>query len=312
MKIRASIGTLVELGLINDYKMIDSPRTAYLLQYSPVGCHAGCRFCLQSRVYSERYSGERLGRVIWPIIELDKLLGSWKRIFHRICLQTVLKPFFATEALRIINSIRTIDDSTPVSLAITPVETETLREANRLGVDQLGVGLDTSTEELFEKWSKPYSWSTYMRFVEKAVEVYGAGNVYVHLVAGLGESIREIVTTMKKIYSLKSHVALFNYVDERGRSTIPISSYRLIQIARYLIENGYDPDQYIDYDNQRLVREPDIDLIDAFYTSGCRDCNRPFYNENPSGPIYNIPSRKILNAYIVRLREELSIIGVYI
>jgi biotin synthase len=26
---------------------------------------------------------------------------------------------------------------------------------------------------------------------------------------------------------------------------------------------------------------------DAFRTSGCPDCNRPFYNERPGGPMYN-------------------------
>jgi biotin synthase-related radical SAM superfamily protein len=27
----------------------------------------------------------------------------------------------------------------------------------------------------------------------------------------------------------------------------------------------------------------------AFQTSGCKDCNRPYYNERPSGPLYNYP-----------------------
>jgi len=28
---------------------------------------------------------------------------------------------------------------------------------------------------------------------------------------------------------------------------------------------------------------------EPFRTSGCPDCNRPFYNERPSGPLYNYP-----------------------
>ena len=28
-----------------------------------------------------------------------------------------------------------------------------------------------------------------------------------------------------------------------------------------------------------------------FQTSGCPDCNRPYYNEKPSGPIYNYPNK---------------------
>ena len=30
---------------------------------------------------------------------------------------------------------------------------------------------------------------------------------------------------------------------------------------------------------------------DPFMTSGCPGCNRPYYNERPSGPLYNIPRR---------------------
>jgi biotin synthase len=26
-----------------------------------------------------------------------------------------------------------------------------------------------------------------------------------------------------------------------------------------------------------------------FITSGCPDCNRPYYNEKPGGPLYNYP-----------------------
>jgi biotin synthase-related radical SAM superfamily protein len=28
---------------------------------------------------------------------------------------------------------------------------------------------------------------------------------------------------------------------------------------------------------------------EPFLTSGCPNCNRPYYNEKPSGPIYNYP-----------------------
>ena len=28
-----------------------------------------------------------------------------------------------------------------------------------------------------------------------------------------------------------------------------------------------------------------------FMTSGCPGCNRPYYNERPSGPLYNYPFR---------------------
>ncbi len=41
--------------------------------------------------------------------------------------------------------------------------------------------------------------------------------------------------------------------------------------------------------NQEL--KPIIESAEPFLTSGCKDCNRPFYNEKPSGPIYNYPKK---------------------
>ena len=34
-----------------------------------------------------------------------------------------------------------------------------------------------------------------------------------------------------------------------------------------------------------------IDDTDAFLTSGCPGCNRPYYTSRPSGPIYNYPRK---------------------
>jgi biotin synthase-related radical SAM superfamily protein len=42
-----------------------------------------------------------------------------------------------------------------------------------------------------------------------------------------------------------------------------------------------------------------------FQTSGCPDCNRPFYNEKPSGPFYNYP-RKLEIKEIEKISKELK------
>jgi biotin synthase len=309
--VRASIGTLAKLGLL-DLKYSESPTTAYLLQYSPIGCSGGCRFCLQSRRALSR-SSDKLGRVTWPTVDLETLASSWKSVFTRVCLQTVIKPGFHLEALEILRFIRSFEYVKPLSLAITPVPKHILEEARKLGVDSLGVGLDVATKGLFEAWGKPYSWDLYWLFIKRGVEVYGAGSVYVHLIAGLGESLRELVYAMKRIYELGGRVALFNYINEKGTSPVSIQYYRLAQIARLLLEQGLNPDEYIDYEHLKTVRDIPVNrLEEAFYTSGCPGCNRPFYNESPRGPIYNIPSRQMLDAYIERLREELGSIGVHL
>ncbi len=309
MLVRVSIGTLAKLKLV-DIKVFEELSTAYLLQYSETGCFAKCKFCLQSQA-SPKASREWLGRVNWPVISVDRLKSAWRTLFKRACLQTVIKPNFHKEAIRVLRELREIDPLTSFSLAITPVSSDTLKEARELGVDTLGVGLDTANPELFEKWGKPHSWTTYWRFIEEGVNVYGAGNVYVHLIAGLGESNRDIVKTMKKAYRAGCRVALFAYTDPRGNTRVDIKRYRLIQLARFLLENGLDPDLYIDYDNEVVKKDiPISNVLDAFYTSGCPNCDRLYYNESPRGPLFNIPSPYTLREYIDRLREELRYIGV--
>jgi biotin synthase-related radical SAM superfamily protein len=44
----------------------------------------------------------------------------------------------------------------------------------------------------------------------------------------------------------------------------------------------------------------------AFQTSGCPDCNRPFYNERPGGPMYNYPE-PLTSQQIKAAIEELSV-----
>jgi len=41
-------------------------------------------------------------------------------------------------------------------------------------------------------------------------------------------------------------------------------------------------------------------------TSGCPNCNRPYYNEKPSGPIYNYP-RPLKKEEIAKVMLELDI-----
>jgi biotin synthase len=45
---------------------------------------------------------------------------------------------------------------------------------------------------------------------------------------------------------------------------------------------------------------------EAFRTSGCPDCNRPFYNEQPGGPLYNYP-RPLAAGEALRAIQEMEI-----
>jgi biotin synthase len=170
----------------------------------------------------------------------------------------------------------------------------------RLGVDYLGVGLDAATPTLFRIAGKPYTWEKYVDFVGRAVAVYGRGRVYVHLIAGLGESPVELVGAMEKLYFIGARVALFRYTPIPGTARFPgvdVAEYRLLQIARALLDDGYSPWDYIAlgrHGRLLLAQCPPVSPAKAFLTSGCPGCNRPFYNEGPRGPIYNYPNPQLL------------------
>ena len=52
-----------------------------------------------------------------------------------------------------------------------------------------------------------------------------------------------------------------------------------------------DSNQLIDYGISRVLINREIQSGAPFLTSGCPSCNHPFYNEKPSGPLYNFPRR---------------------
>ena len=112
--------------------------------------------------------------------------------------------------------------------------------------------------------------------------------------------------------------ALFAFTPVRGtalegKSPPNLESYRRIQLARYLIVNGKTKIADMHFNergkisgygltNEALNAEVEVGL--PFQTSGCPDCNRPFYNEKPSGPIYNYPE-KLSKEEIEKIKRQL-------
>ncbi len=150
-----------------------------------------------------------------------------------------------------------------------------------------------------------------MDFISAAIAVYGRGRVYVHLIAGLGEKPSELINTMHALARRGARIALFRYTPIPGLQTrfpgVSIEDYRVLQVARALVEEGLDPWDYIDCRGGRLLLHscPPVSPARAFLTSGCPGCNRPFYNESPRGPIYNYPSPTLLKRDLARVLGEL-------
>jgi len=313
--VRVSLGSLAVLGLAS-LRLDAAPSTVYVLQDG--GCMASCLFCSQGRA-APPGPREMLSRVRWPRVELGVLLDALRagrERYGRVCLQSVLRPGFLGELLCLAEALAEAASPRPLSVTVTPVPLPVLRDLASRGVERLGVGLDAASPRVARAVRKPYPWSIYTRFIRDAVTVYGEGMVHVHLVAGLGETPSEMLEAMRTVYSLGARVALFRYTHLPGLPRLPgidTRTYRFYQVARLMLEKGIDPARYAEPGPPPRFREPPPltmrELEEALLTSGCPSCNRPFYNESPRGPIYNYPSRSLLESRRGEWLRDLEAIG---
>jgi biotin synthase len=175
------------------------------------------------------------------------------------------------------------------------------------GATSIGVAFDACTPELFDaikgkSRGSPYRWEKHLKALEDALEIFGQGNVTTHLVIGLGETEKEAADFILAMYKMGISVGLFALTSVRGTTLEKekppqLSTYRRMQALRFLISHGYVTESEVasGYDGTLTVKL-DSSLLkillssgEAFRTSGCKGCNRPFYNERPSGPMYNYP-----------------------
>jgi biotin synthase len=125
------------------------------------------------------------------------------------------------------------------------------------------------------------------------------GHVAIHLIVGLGETERELIERIVWAHTMGIEVGLFAFTPVRGtpladRSQPPLAQYRRMQAARWLVVNHRARMDDFAFDELGTLAAIELPgwrgLLaggDAFRTSGCPDCNRPFYNERPGGTTYN-------------------------
>jgi len=121
-----------------------------------------------------------------------------------------IKKNFVEEVKTTVSIIRKYGFSKEISVVITPISIELLKDLSRHGVARIGVGLDVASERIFNSMSKPYTWSLYLNFICKAVNIMDRDRVSVHIIVGLGESDVELANIMKWIYNVGGRVALFS------------------------------------------------------------------------------------------------------
>lgn len=308
-QIRVSIGTAIILGLTQG-KLDAAPTTAYLMTYHGGKCSANCGFCPQAR--ESKSSTLLLSRITWPTFPTQDVISALnsaveQKKIGRICIQALNYPEVFSELETLVKKIKSSVE-VAVSVSCQPQNTENIKRLRQAGVDRLGIALDAATETVFDRVKGKeaggcYTWENQFHLFSEAVSVFGQGSVSTHVIVGLGETEYEAVAVIARCVSLGVLPALFAFTPVRGtalesKSPPELASYRRVQLARCLLVNGQTKLTDMSFDNCCKITNFGVpptqlqELIESgspFSTSGCPNCNRPYYNEKPSGPIYNYP-----------------------
>jgi biotin synthase-related radical SAM superfamily protein len=325
-QIRVSFGSAIILGLLEG-KLDAVPTTAYLMTYTTGKCTANCLFCPQAR--TSRSKAELLSRVSWPVFATKNVLekirsASAKQKIRRVCIQSLNYPEVFTHLVALATALKQHTD-VPISVSCQPLNIEDICSLAEAGVDRIGIALDAATEKLFSevkgsRTRSPYTWESQFKRLREALKVFGRGKVSTHLIIGLGETENDAVSLIQRCADMGISPALFAFTPIRGTplETKPqplIEKYRRIQLARYLITSGHARSEDMHFDsfgcltNCAVEKETLTWIVKTgkpFLTSGCPNCNRPFYNEKPSGPIYNYP-RNLHQKEIAAIKQQLNL-----
>jgi biotin synthase len=301
-------------------------RCLNLLLTYPEGCRANCAYCglARHREATRDYADRNFIRVDWPAVPLDqvidKVAGDGAATpFHRMCISMITHPSSDADTVSVLEAwTRRIEPSAvPVSILSNPT-TMTRADVARLhdlGADIFTVALDAATPEIFDRTrgkgvQSPHSWAKYWEILEDARDIFGRERFGAHIIVGMGESERDTLALVQRLFDMGGHSHMFCFFPEKGSlmdhlPATPRDQWRRVQLARYLIDyRGVRVDE-MDFDEAGRVVGfgiPDAELdavIEegiAFRTSGCPGkfredlsaCDRP-YGDSPPSNIASYP-----------------------
>ena len=327
--IHVSLGSAIVLGLIKG-KIDINPTTAYLLTYRKGKCIANCSFCPQARSSKSRM--DMLSRIVWPIFPIEKVLKGINNavkndLIKRVCIQSLNYPNFLEDIIKIVYRIKEYSN-VPISVSCQPINKNGIIKLKEVGIERISIPLDAAKEEIFNKVkgyivNGPYVWEKQIELLINALEIFGKGYVNTHLIVGLGETEKEMIKMIQWCNDLGIYPSMFAFTPIPGtkmeKNPPPnIEKYRRIQIAHYLIINKISNFSKMEFNNNEEIidfgieKEELMKIIHTgkpFLTTGCPNCNRPYYNENPRGPIYNYP-RKIEEKEIYEIMKQLNFLDI--
>lgn len=345
--IRASIGSLGVLGL-RKIELPAPPTTLYLMigEKCMYNC-AYCPQARESKGSTEQLSRVVWPKVKWDELK-DSLLQKPEYI-KRICFQIVNSPCFLDELVFYINDLKGYfkDNNLhlPISVSVRLTNIKELQMVFDAGAERVGLPLDVASEDNFAEL-RGGNYKNSMDFILNASKRF-PGRVTTHLIVGLKETDKELHSLMKTFFENGITVALFSFTPIKGTrlETLKppsLARYRRIQFLRYLLlrrvcfepefdENGTlvaiassnqgvtvwknQTQNLLQMQNQPGNKNFYAPVLEAmqdpaiFMTSGCPNCNRPYYNESPAGPIFNypfVPDKDALTGIVGTFIEEIS------
>ena len=327
---KMSHATAISLGLMRGRMYRGAVnRCVNLLVHYPEGCSANCTYCGLAKKRPGVYEEKSFIHVEWPLFSMVEIIDAINRApayVKRTCISMITNGKCKAHTLTMTDAL-TRNTTIPVSILTSPtlLDGDFLQEVKRCGADKIGVALDLATPELFDKYrgkgvSGPHVWERYWEFMEDSLTVFGARNVGAHLMVGMGETEKEMVTLMDRLFQMGVDNHLFSFFAEEGSSLgnmpqPPWSTYLRIQLARYLIEKEFSNSHQMEFNPKgaivnfgvgRTRLEEIFALGIPFMTTGCVDqngevaCNRPFGNCLPDVRQWNYPYRPN--------REEINLI----
>jgi biotin synthase len=306
--IKISSGTAGVLGL-SKVKPKVAPTTAYAMLGS--GCQNNCKFCSQS--HESNSDSEFLSRVDWNNYDEDDVFQKVKEAYDdgkikRLCFQVIDGKDSMKSTITMIEKLKKVCQI-PVCASSTAKTVEDGENLFKMGLDRMCVALDAASSEVYNA----VKGEGYLKKIEYITELSKSypGKVTTHLIVGLGESEMDMTEIIAYFSNLDVVCALFAFTPLKGTQmeNYPqpeIGRYRKIQVLNYLLQNKHITIKDIEHENGVIKGFKDKDkkklsksllkiISDSegipFRTSGCPDCNRPYYNETTNSTPYNYPTK---------------------
>jgi len=301
-------------------------RCLNLLLTYPEGCRANCAYCglARHREADRDYADRNFIRVDWPAVPMAEVVeivakDGDKTPFHRMCISMITHPRSDEDTISVLKAwtARIDPNQVPVSILSNPttMTREDVKRLRDLGADIFTVALDAATPYIFDRTrgkgvASPHSWQKYWEILLDARDIFGPQKFGAHIIVGMGETEREILTLVQQLVDLGGHSHMFCFFPERGSlmdhlPATPRDQWRRVQLARYLIDyRGVRVEQMrfdeegrvVDYGLPSGERDAIIAEGVAFRTSGCPGkfaddvsaCDRP-YGDSPPSNIASYP-----------------------